>query len=121
LLFFSPPFFVCFQEEIAAKEAKSRADVLVMVGDIHDADSKPPDDVLFICKLHPVTQEDDLEIIFGRFGPLKKVEIIRDRRSNESLGYGFVHFETKEACVAAYTKVLQRNFVVFFLFVFDNC
>ncbi len=45
------------------------------------------------------------ELIFGRFGALKKVEIIRDRRTNESLGYGFVHFETKEACVAAYTKM----------------
>lgn len=93
------------EEEIAAKEAKSRADVLVMVGDIQDADAKPPDDVLFICKMHPVTQEDDLEVIFGRFGPLKKVEIIRDRRTNESLGYGFIHFETREACVAAYTKM----------------
>ncbi len=93
------------EEEIAAKEAKSRADVLVMVGDIQDADAKPPDDVLFVCKLHPVTQEDDLEVIFGRFGPLKKVEIIRDRRTGDSLGYGFVHFETKEACVAAYTKM----------------
>ncbi len=48
------------EEEIAAKEAKSRADVLVMVGDLQSADAKPPDDVLFVCKLHPVTQEDDL-------------------------------------------------------------
>ncbi len=43
--------------------------------------------------------------MFGRFGALKKVEIIRDRRSGESLGYGFVHFESKEACVEAYTKM----------------
>ena len=48
------------EEEVRAKEARSRADVLVMVGDIPDADARPPDDVLFVCKLHPVTQEDDL-------------------------------------------------------------
>lgn len=93
------------EEEIAAKEAQSRTDVLVTLGDIQDGSLKPPDDVLFVCKLHPVTQEDDLEVIFGRFGPLKKVEIIRDRKTGTSLGYGFVHFETKEACIAAYTKM----------------
>jgi peptidyl-prolyl cis-trans isomerase-like 4 len=93
------------EEEIAAKEALSRANVLEMVGDIDDADAKPPDEVLFVCKLHPVTQEDDLEIIFGRFGAIKKVEIIKDRRTGDSLCYGFVEFETKESCVEAYTKM----------------
>ena len=93
------------EEEIAAKEALSRTKVLEMVGDIDDADAKPPDEVLFVCKLHPVTQEDDLEIIFGRFGPIKKVEIIRDRRTGDSLGYGFVEFEKKESCVEAYLKM----------------
>lgn len=91
--------------EIAAKEALSRTKVLEMVGDIQNADEKPPDEILFVCKLHPVTQEDDLEIIFGRFGPVKKVEIIRDRKTKESLSYGFVEFETKEACIEAYTKM----------------
>ncbi len=39
--------------------------------DLPDADVKPPDDVLFVCKLNPVTTEDDLEIIFSRFGPCR--------------------------------------------------
>ena len=52
-----------------AAEAKSRAVVLEMVGDIPDADMKPPENVLFVAKLNPLTQDADLDIIFGRFGP----------------------------------------------------
>jgi hypothetical protein len=29
-------------------------------------DAKPPSNMLFICKLNPVTSEEDLEIIFSR-------------------------------------------------------
>lgn len=32
------------------------------------ADAKPPSNMLFVCKLNPVTTEEDLEIIFGRWG-----------------------------------------------------
>lgn len=41
------------------------------VGDLPDADIKPPENVLFVCKLNPVTTDEDLEIIFSRFGPIK--------------------------------------------------
>lgn len=37
-----------------------------MIGDLPDADMKPPENVLFVCKLNPVTTDDDLEIIFTR-------------------------------------------------------
>lgn len=40
--------------------------VLEMVGDLPDADAKPPSNMLFVCKLNPVTSEEDLEIIFAR-------------------------------------------------------
>ena len=30
------------------------------------ADAKPPSNMLFICKLNPVTTEEDLDIIFSR-------------------------------------------------------
>lgn len=52
------------------KEAKARATILEIVGDIPDADIAPPENVLFICKLNPVTSDDDLEIIFSRFGKI---------------------------------------------------
>lgn len=48
------------------KTARSNAVVLEMIGDLPDADMKPPENVLFVCKLNPVTTDDDLEIIFTR-------------------------------------------------------
>ncbi len=72
----------------AASEAKSRAVVLEMIGDIPDADVKPPEHVLFVCKLNPHTDESDLEIIFSRFGKIKSCDIIRDYKSGDSLNYG---------------------------------
>ena len=56
-----------------------------MLDDIPDADLKPPDNVLFICKLNPVTEEKDLEIIFSKFGAIKKCEIVRDWKTGVSL------------------------------------
>lgn len=53
-----------------AKEAKARATILEIVGDIPDAEIAPPENVLFVCKLNPVTTDDDLEIIFSRFGKI---------------------------------------------------
>eukprot|EP00300_Choanocystis_sp_HF-7_P000758 c10625_g1_i2.p1 GENE.c10625_g1_i2~~c10625_g1_i2.p1 ORF type:complete len:567 (+),score=121.68 c10625_g1_i2:131-1702(+) len=90
---------------VRQKEAQSRAVILEMVEDIPDADMKPPEDVLFVCKLNPVTEDEDLEIIFSRFGKVLSCEIIRDRNTNESLCYGFVEFETKEECEMAYFKM----------------
>ena len=59
-----------------------RAVVLEMIGDIPDADVKPPDEVLFICKLNPVTTSEDLELIFSRFGSCK-CEIIKDFKTGD--------------------------------------
>ena len=61
------------KEKLQEHEAKNRAIVLEMLEDLPDADIKPPDNVLFICKLNPVTQDDDLELIFSRFGPVKSI------------------------------------------------
>jgi peptidyl-prolyl cis-trans isomerase-like 4 len=62
-------------ESIRRKDAMSRAIVLEMTGDLPDADVKPPDEVLFVCKLNRVTTDEDLELIFSRFGTIKSCEI----------------------------------------------
>jgi peptidyl-prolyl cis-trans isomerase-like 4 len=90
---------------IRRKEAKSRAIVLEMTGDIPDAEVKPPDEVLFVCKLNPVTTDEDLELIFSRFGTIKSCEVIRDFKTGDSLNYAFVEFETAAACIEAYEKM----------------
>ncbi|XP_005430011.1 peptidyl-prolyl cis-trans isomerase-like 4 [Geospiza fortis] len=93
------------EEVQAEKEAKTRAILLEMVGDLPDADIKPPENVLFVCKLNPVTKDEDLEIIFSRFGPIKSCEVIRDWKTGESLCYAFIEFEKEEDCEKAYFKM----------------
>ncbi|XP_043088606.1 peptidyl-prolyl cis-trans isomerase-like 4 isoform X1 [Puntigrus tetrazona] len=92
-------------ELIKDKEAKTQAILLEMVGDLPDADIKPPENVLFVCKLNPVTTDEDLEIIFSRFGLIKCCEIIRDWKTGESLCYAFIEFEKVEDCEKAYFKM----------------
>ncbi|GAU41918.1 hypothetical protein TSUD_25590 [Trifolium subterraneum] len=93
------------EEVIRSKEAHSRAVVLESIGDIPDAEVKPPDNVLFVCKLNPVTEDEDLHTIFSRFGTVSSAEIIRDHKTGDSLCYAFIEFEDKQACEQAYFKM----------------
>ncbi|KAH8307576.1 hypothetical protein KR044_003461 [Drosophila immigrans] len=93
------------QELLAEREAKARATILEIVGDLPDAEMAPPENVLFVCKLNPVTTDDDLEIIFSRFGVVKGCEVIRDRKTGDSLQYAFVEFDNQQSCEAAYFKM----------------
>lgn len=90
---------------ISEREARSRAITLEIIGDIPDADMKPPENVLFVCKLNPVTQDEDLELIFSRFGEVRSCNIIRDYKTGDSLQYAFIEFETKHQCNLAFTKM----------------
>lgn len=98
------------EEALEAQAAKSRAEVLEMLGDLPDADIAPPENVLFVCKLNAVTQDDELELIFSRFGNIRKCEVIRDHRTGESLNYAFVEFARKEDCERVRSRVpLERG------------
>lgn len=55
--------------------------------------------------MNPVTQSDDLEIIFSRFGKVETCEVIRDWKTGDSLQYAFVEFETEDACLTAYSRM----------------
>ncbi|GMP55158.1 hypothetical protein CsSME_00020063 [Camellia sinensis var. sinensis] len=76
------------EEILRTKDAHSSAVVLESIGDIPDADIKPPDSVLFVCKLNPVTEVR---------------AFIRDYKTGDSLCYAFI--ETNEACEQAYFKM----------------
>ena len=88
-----------------ARTAKANAQILEMVGDIPDADAKPPENVLFVCKLNPATTSEDLEVIFSRFGTILSCEVIRDQKTGDSLQYAFIEFEKEDECVNAYFKM----------------
>merc|ERR1712029_214164 len=92
-------------EVIAEKEAKAQATILEMIGDLPEADCAPPENVLFVCKLNPVTNDDDLEIIFSRFGKVVSCEVIRDKKTGDSLQYAFVEFGDQKSCEQAYFKM----------------
>ncbi|KAJ9616373.1 Peptidyl-prolyl cis-trans isomerase-like 4 [Cladophialophora chaetospira] len=87
------------------REARAQALTLEMVGDLPFAEVKPPENVLFVCKLNPVTHDEDLELIFSRFGKILSCEVIRDKRTGDSLQYAFVEFENQKDCEQAYFKM----------------
>lgn len=91
--------------ELAAQDAYEKAILLEMLGDLPNADAKPPENVLFICKLNPITEEEDLQRIFSRFGKINSVYIVKDSKSGQSLQYGFIEYDRKEDCETAYLKM----------------
>ncbi|KAG9509150.1 Peptidyl-prolyl cis-trans isomerase-like 4, partial [Fragariocoptes setiger] len=93
------------EEEIVAKEAKTSALILEMIGDLPNADTKPPENVLFICRLNPITKEADLCTIFSRFGRIVSCDVIRDKKTGHSKQYGFIEFESREDCEKAFFKM----------------
>ncbi|KAJ1915673.1 Peptidyl-prolyl cis-trans isomerase-like 4 [Tieghemiomyces parasiticus] len=88
-----------------AREAEAQALTLEMIGDLPFAEIRPPENVLFVCKLNPVTTDEDLELIFSRFGQIISCQVIRDRKTNDSLGYAFIEFAERADCERAYFKM----------------
>ncbi|OWB68537.1 hypothetical protein B5S33_g3814 [[Candida] boidinii] len=86
-------------------KSKSQAITLELLGDIPNADSKTLENVLFVCKLNPITKEEDLIQIFQRFGKVLSCDIVKDKETGNSLQYGFIEFDTKDSCERAYLKM----------------
>ncbi|KAJ7600297.1 cyclophilin-like domain-containing protein [Mycena floridula] len=88
-----------------AKAAAASALTLEMVGDLPFANVRPPENVLFVCKLNPVTRDEDLELIFSRFGVIMSCQVIRDKKTGDSLQYAFIEFDKREDAEQAYFKM----------------
>ncbi|KAI9333359.1 RNA binding protein [Zopfochytrium polystomum] len=93
------------ERESKEREAAARALTLEMIGDLPFAEIRPPENVLFVCKLNPVTRDEDLDLIFSRFGKILSCEIIRDKKTGDSLSYAFIEFSKKEEAEEAYFKM----------------
>ena len=78
------------------RAAAASALTLEMVGDLPFANVRPPENVLFVCKLNPVTRDEDLELIFSRFGTIMSCQVIRDKKTGDSLQYAFIEFDKRE-------------------------
>lgn len=89
---------------------ENRAVKLEILGDLPSADARPDENVLFVCKLNPVTKSEDLQLIFSRFGDVLDCEVKRDFKTGDSLQYAFVEFATRLQCEEAYKKM--QNVIV---------
>ena len=81
------------KEKLKEQESKNQALILELLDDLPDSEIKPPENILFVCKLNPITTDEDLE------------QIIRDKKTGESLQYAFIEFEKVEDCEKAYLKM----------------
>jgi peptidyl-prolyl cis-trans isomerase-like 4 len=87
--------------------ARASALTLEMVGDLPFANVRPPENVLFVCKLNPVTRDEDLELIFSRFGTILSCQVIRDKKTGDSLQYAFIEFDKREDAEQVTFPLLQ--------------
>uniref|UniRef100_A0A3Q2YIP3 Cold inducible RNA binding protein a n=1 Tax=Hippocampus comes TaxID=109280 RepID=A0A3Q2YIP3_HIPCM len=51
---------------------------------------------LFVGGLNFTTTEDSLAAAFGKYGTIEKVDVIRDKETGRSRGFGFVKYENVE-------------------------
>ena len=93
------------KEKLREQESKNKTVMLELLEDLPNSNVKPPKNVLFICRLNPTTQAKDLESIFEQFGPIKDCKIVRDKKTKQSLKYGFIEFEKMEDFEKAYLKM----------------
>mgnify|MGYP006282036007 CR=1 FL=1 len=47
---------------------------------------------LYVGNINYATTEDELRDLFGSYGPVSAVDIVRDRYTGQSKGFSFVHF-----------------------------
>ena len=87
------------------QNADSAAKTLEILGDLPTVDTKPPETVLFVCKLNSITDSDALELIFSRFGDIKSCHVVCDWKTGDSLQYAFIEYENEESCNEAYLKM----------------
>ncbi|TFY53966.1 hypothetical protein EVJ58_g9143 [Rhodofomes roseus] len=93
------------EAERRKQAARASALTLEMVGDLPFANVRPPENVLFVCKLNPATRDEDLELIFSRFGSIMSCQVIRDKKTGDSLQYAFIEFDKREDAEQAYFKM----------------
>lgn len=60
---------------------------------------------IYVGNLNYNTTEDDLRDLFGQFGTVNSANIILDRETRRSKGFGFVELEEDDAAEAAISQL----------------
>eukprot|EP01017_Pseudomicrothorax_dubius_P026009 TRINITY_DN286_c0_g1_i10.p1 TRINITY_DN286_c0_g1~~TRINITY_DN286_c0_g1_i10.p1 ORF type:complete len:248 (+),score=65.08 TRINITY_DN286_c0_g1_i10:66-809(+) len=68
-----------------------------------------PYKTIIVARLNYETTEKTLKKEFERYGPVKRVRIVRDPKTEKSRGYGFVEFEKVEDFKTAYKQANERR------------
>jgi len=65
---------------------------------------------LFVGKLSFDTTNDSLQALFAQYGTVVSAQVIIDRDSNRSKGFGFVEMEDQEAAQKAINELDGKEF-----------
>ncbi|MFO0840535.1 MAG: RNA-binding protein [Phycisphaerae bacterium] len=60
---------------------------------------------LYVGNLPYSTSSDELRQLFSQFGGIKSAEVVSDRATGQSKGFGFVEMETSHQAAAAITAL----------------
>ncbi len=66
---------------------------------------------IYVGNLSLQTTEDDLRQAFEAFGQVESVNIVRDRVSSESRGFGFVSMPAKDEAQKAIEEMNSKDFM----------
>src|SRR5215510_6576661 len=65
---------------------------------------------LYVGNLPYTTADTDLESLFGQAGTVKSAQVIRDRESGRSKGFGFVEMSSSDEANAAINMFHGKDF-----------
>ena len=66
---------------------------------------------LYLGNLNFDAKESEIEELFGQFGQVQSVKVIRDRYSGKSRGFAFVEMESDEAGEKALEQLNESEFL----------
>ena len=65
---------------------------------------------IYVGNLNYATTEDELQNLFGQYGTVMSTNIVMDRYTNQSKGFGFVEMEADDAAEAAISALNDKEF-----------
>ena len=65
---------------------------------------------IYVGNLNYATTNEDLTELFGQYGSVVESNIVYDRYTNQSKGFGFVEMEEDSAATAAISELNGREF-----------
>lgn len=65
---------------------------------------------IYVGNMNYSTTEHELEELFAQYGSVMNVNIVTDRLTNQSKGFGFVEMEDNEAANNAISEINDKEF-----------